>query len=57
MVTDHSKGTKYILYCDSCRQEIKVVVHTQRLKSPVCCPFCKGDVLIESVRTFQRNHA
>ena len=54
-VTDHSKGTKFITWCDKCRVEAKIVVHTQRIKQPTTCPFCKGDALVESVRTFPRS--
>lgn len=54
-VTDHSKGTKYIIWCSPCKQETKIVIHSQRQKPPVCCPFCKGDILVESIRTFPRN--
>lgn len=54
MVTDNSKGTKFKIWCDKCKQEVKMVVMSQRAKAPVCCPFCKGDALVESIETFPR---
>lgn len=54
-VHDKSKGTIYRTYCDTCKEKINIGVASQRQPKPSSCPFCDGDLTLDSVETRERD--
>ena len=55
--TDNSKSTAFITWCRECKNEIKITVKHQRTPPPEHCPFCGGDLLVDSIHNFHRAKA
>lgn len=51
---DHSKRASYIVWCNDCKEEIRISIKHNRQKLPKHCPFNGCDILVESIRTQPR---